>query len=69
MYGRDTKCRDKNCPLNNTKLNPLQKIREYCKECVSGHFDNEVRQCTGEVLNPEFHICSLHPFRLGHKKQ
>lgn len=68
MNGPFSACRDTDCPLKNVKLKPLKRIQHYCISCVPEQNMNGVKQCNGEILSPEFHICSLHPFRLGNKR-
>ena len=62
-------CRDNACPLKNAKLTVLKRIRSYCLQCVPEQDAAGVKKCTGEILSPEFHICTLHPHRLGNKKK
>lgn len=65
MNGPFSVCKDTDCPLKNDKLKPLKRIQNYCLRCVPEQNMNGVKQCNGEILNPEIHMCSLHPFRLG----
>ncbi len=65
MNNQSTACRNNDCPLRNENLKPLERIQNYCLRCVPEQDINGVKQCTGEILSPKFHICSLHTFRLG----
>jgi len=58
-------CTSEECSLNKPGLTALKRIKSHCLKCVPEQSIYGVRACTGEILNPEPHICPLHPFRLG----
>lgn len=59
-------CRSTMCKLNVQFLSSLKKIKAHCLDCITVSTAQAVRKCDGKVLNPIPHICSLHPYRLGH---
>ena len=59
------KCNSEICQLKNMRLPALKRIKANCLTCCSEQSIQGVRDCTGEVLYPEPHICYIHPFRLG----
>ncbi len=59
-------CDNESCNLNKTELSLLKRIKTHCIECIPEQSSQGVRRCDGKVLNPEPHVCPLHPYRLGH---
>lgn len=56
-------CDSEFCKLNDRRLSPLRRIKAHCLDCAGSRA--EVLSCSGQVLNPEPHRCSLWDYRLG----
>ena len=59
-------CNSEYCNLNDSSFSNLKKTKRHCITCIPEQSVQGVRKCSGEILNPEPHKCSLHPYRLGH---
>jgi hypothetical protein len=61
-----SKCGSVDCQLSPMvkHRSHLRRIRAHCYSCV-GHSHHRAKACDGKVLNPEPHICPLHPYRTG----
>lgn len=64
--GYHFECKSEVCKLNNKYLSTLKRIKAHCITCIPEQSIQGIRKCDGKVLNPEPHICPLHPYRLGH---
>lgn len=61
--GQRFNCESTVCKLNDNSRSTLKRIKAHCLDCTGSRAD--VVSCSGDILNPSPHRCTLWEYRLG----